>query len=161
MQRPALKRKPLTDTSLWIDFSLVLATICTSLANFLKLSESDLSLADVLGEGDENNNLEDDEPYGGSTTDTDSTAMSVTTADTGRTSVTTASLTSAKPKMKKKVADSWDDSDAEGEDEPEEVKASMDDEPTKEELEKGFLNVYKAMTKLRSEFDTKFRKIFA
>ena len=139
----------------------MLATICTSLANFLKLSETDLSLVDVLGKGDENNNLEDDEPYGGSTTDTDSTAMSTATADTGRTSVTTASSTSAKPKMKKKVADSWDDSDAEEEDEPEEINAIVDDDSTKEELEKGFLNVYKAMTKLRSEFDTKFRKIFA
>ena len=139
----------------------MLATICTSLANFLKLSESDLSLVDVLGEGDENNNLEDDEPYGGSTTDTDSTGMSIATADTGRTSVTTASSTSAKPKIKKKVADSWDDSDAEEEDEPEEINAIVDDDSTKEELEKGFLNVYKAMTRLRSEFDTKFRKIFA
>ena len=115
----------------------------------------------MLGEGDENNNLEDDEPYGGSTTDTDNTATSVATADTGRTSITTASSISVKPKRKKKVADSWDDSDAEGEDEPEEIKAIVDDDSSKEELEKGFLNVYKAMTKLRSEFDTKFRKIFA
>ena len=115
----------------------------------------------MLGEGDEKNNLEDDEPYSGSTTDTDSTAMSIATADTGRTSVTTASSTSAKPKMKKKVADSWDDSDAEEEDEPEEINTIVDDDSTKEELEKGFLNVYKAMTRLRSEFDTKFRKIFA
>lgn len=139
----------------------MLATICTSLANFLKLSESDLSLVDVLGEGDEKNNLEDDESYGGFTTDTDSTAMSIATADTGRTSVTTASSTSAKPKKSKKVADSWDDSDAEEEDESEEMNAIVDDDSNKEELEKGFLNVYKAMTKLRSEFDTKFRKIFA
>ena len=115
----------------------------------------------MLGEGDENNNLDDDEPYGGSTTDTDSTAMSVATANTGKTSVTTASSTSAKPKLKKKVVDSWDDSDAGEEDEPEEINTFSDDDPTEEELEQGFLNVYKAMTRLRSEFDTKFRKIFA
>lgn len=139
----------------------MLATICASLANFLKLPESDLSLLDMVGEGDENNNAEDDKSYGDSTTDTESTTNSVATADTGRTSVTTASSARIKPKLKKKVADSWDDSDAEEEDEAEESKAALDNDPSKEELEKGFLNVYKAMTKLRSEFDTKFRKIFA
>ena len=138
----------------------MLATICASLANFLKLPESDLSLLDVIGEGDENNNLEDDKFDGNSTTDTESTTFSTATADTGRSSVTTASSTSAKPKPKKKVADSWDDSDAEEEDEPKESNAALGD-ASKEELEKGFLHVYKAMTKLRSEFDAKFRKIFA
>ena len=139
----------------------MLATICASLANFLKLPDSDLSLLDVIGEGDENNNLEDDKFGGDSTTDTESTTASVATTDTGRTSVTTTSSASAKPKLKKKVAESWDDSDAEEEDEPEETEGVLDDDPSKEQLEKGFLNVYKAMTKLRSEFDTKFRKIFA
>lgn len=139
----------------------MLATICASLANFLKLPESDLSLLDVIGEGDENNNLEDDKFAGDSSTDTESTTASVATADTGRTSVTSATSTSAKPKPKKKVAESWDDSDAEEVDEPEETSRSLGDDASKEDLEKGFLNVYKAMTKLRSEFDTKFRKIFA
>lgn len=115
----------------------------------------------MVGEGDENSNLEDDKSYGDSTTDTESTANSVATADTGRTSVTTASSARTKPKLKKRVADSWDDSDAEEEDETVESNAALDDDPSKEELEKGFLNFYKAMTKLRSEFDTKFRKIFA
>lgn len=138
-----------------------MATICASLANFLKLSESDLSLLDVIGEGDENNNLEDDKFGGESTTDTESTTTSTATVDTGRSSVTTASSTSAKPKLKKKVADSWDDSDAEEANEAEETNGALGDDPSKEEMEKGFLNVYKAMTKLRSEFDTKFRKIFA
>ena len=140
----------------------MLATICASLANFLKLPESDLSLLDVIGEGDENNNLEDDKFGGDSTTDTESTTTSIATAETGRSSVTTASSTSAKPKPKKKVAESWDDSDAEEVDEPEETtNGGLGDDLSKEELERGFLNVYKAMTKLRSEFDTRFRKIFA
>lgn len=143
------------------DFSLVLATICASLANFLKLPESDLNLQDLIGEGDENNNLEDDKFGGDSTTDTESTTTSIATAETGRSSVTTASSTSAKTKAKKKVAESWDDSDAEEVDESEETNGTLGDDPSKEELEKGFLNVYRAMTKLRSEFDTKFRKIFA
>lgn len=139
----------------------MLATICASLANFLKLPESDLSLQDLIGEGDENNNLEDDKFGGDSTTDTESTTNSIATVDTGRSSVTTASSTGTKTKAKKKVAESWDDSDAEEADEPEETESTLGDDPSKEELEKGFLNVYRAMTKLRSEFDTKFRKIFA
>ena len=115
---------------------------------------------DVIGEGDENNNLEDDKFSGDSTTDTESTTASVATNDTGRTSITTSS-TSAKSKTKKKVAESWEDSDAEEAGEQEETNGALRDELSKSELEKGFLNIYKAMTKLRSEFDTKFRKIFA
>ena len=115
----------------------------------------------MIGEGDENNNLEDDKFGGDSTTDTESTTTSTATVDTGRSSVTTASSTSGKAKMKKKVAEAWDDSDAEEAEEAEETTGALGDDPSKEELEKGFLNVYKAMTKLRSEFDTKFRKIFA
>ena len=138
----------------------MLATICASLANFLKLPESDLSLLDLIGEGDESNNLEDDKFGGDSTIDTESTTGSTATTDTGRSSVTRASSTSAKSKPKKKVADSWEDSDAEEVNEVE-TNGALGDDASKEELEKGFLNVYKAMTKLRSEFDTKFRKIFA
>lgn len=139
----------------------MLATICASLANFLKLPDSDLSLLDVIGEGDESNNLEDDKFGGDSTTDTESTTTSTATVDTGASSVTTASATSAKPKMKKKVAESWDDSDAEEANEPEETNGAVGEDLSKEDMERGFLNVYKAMTKLRAEFDTKFRKIFA
>lgn len=142
------------------DFSLVLATITASLANFLKLSESDLSPLDVIGEGDETNNAEDDKFAVDSSTDTESIATSTATTDTGRTSVGTASSTSSKPK-KKKVADSWEDSDDDEEIEDVNANGAAGDDPSKEELERGFLNVYKAMTKLRAEFDTKFRKIFA
>ena len=142
------------------DFSLVLATICSSLANFLKLPESDLSIIDVVGQGDENNNLEDDKFGGESTTDTESTTASTATTNIARSSVTAASSTSFKPTAKKKVAEAWDDSDAE-ESEPEETNEASDGDPSKEELERGFLNIYKAMTQLRIEFDTRFRKIFA
>lgn len=120
-----------------------------------------MSLLDVIGEGDENNNLEDDKFGGDSTTDTESTTGSTATTDTGRTSVTTASSSSSKPKPKTKVAEAWDDSDGDEASEPEGTNVALDNDPSKEELERGFLNVYKAMTKLRSEFDTKFRKIFA
>ena len=139
----------------------MLATICSSLANFLKLPESDLSIIDVVGEGDENNNLEDDKFGGESTTDTESTTASTATTNTARSSVTTTSSTSTKPKAKKKVAEAWDDSDADETSEPEETNDASDGDSSKEELERGFLNIYKAMTQLRIEFDTRFRKIFA
>ncbi len=140
------------------DFSMVLATITASLATFLKLPESDLSLLDITGEGDENNNAEDDQ-FADTTTDTESTAASTATADTGRTSVTSGSTLASRPK-KKKVVDSWDASDDDEDFEPEANGFGAND-PSKEELERGFLNVYKAIKKLRFEFDTKFRKIFA
>ncbi len=142
------------------DFSMVLATIATSLANFLKLPESDLSMLDIIGEGDETNNAEDDK-FAVDSTDTESVATSTATTDTGRTSIMTASSTGSKAAKKKKVANSWDDSDDDEGHEPEATNGSLGDDPSKEELERGFLNVYKAITKLRAEFDTKFRKIFA
>ncbi|KAL6716555.1 hypothetical protein ACLMJK_006122 [Lecanora helva] len=152
------------------DFSLVLATIVASLANFLKLPESDLSLLDVIGEGDETNNAEDDKFVADSTTeDTESVSASIATNDTGKTSVTSAtSVNSSKSKQaaskkKEKVADSWEDSE-DSEDELRESEAHKGEERedrSKEELERGFLNVYTAIMKLRAEFDTKFRKIFA
>ena len=145
---------------------MVLATMTASLANFLKLPESDLSLLDVIGEGDETNNAEDDKFAADSTTDTESVATSTATTDTGRTSVTSATSAGSKPKStpakKKKVAESWEDSDEDEDSGDQEVADRSDgDDRSKEELERGFLNVYKAITKLRVEFDTKFRKIFA
>ena len=89
------------------DFSLVLATIVASLANFMKLPESDISLEDLAGEGDEQENLEDDKFADDSTVASEATGTSTATGDTGRTSISTSSLAS-RPK-KKKVVDSWDD----------------------------------------------------
>ena len=113
-----------------------------------------------MGEGDEANNAEDDNFTADSTTDTESTVTSTATADTGRTSVGTASSGGSKPKTKKKVLDSWEDSEDE-EEEQEAANGAASEDLTKGELERGFLSIYKAMKKLRFEFDTKFRKIFA
>ena len=114
-----------------------------------------------MGEGDEANNAEDDNFTADSTTDTESTITSTATADTGRTSVGIASSGGSKPKTKKKVLDSWDDSEEEEEDEKEVGDGVAGEDLTKEQLERGFLSIYKAMKKLRFECDTKFRKIFA
>ena len=141
------------------DFSLVLATITASLANFLKLPESDLSLTEITGEGDEHENLEDDK-FAADSTDTESTATSTATVDTGRTSIMSGSSAGLRAKTKKKAKDSWDDSENDEED-GQVTNGAPEEDRSKEELERGFLNVYKAMKKLRLEFDTKFRKIFA
>ena len=145
------------------DFSMVLATICASLANFLKLPDSDLSLDDVMGQGDEAHNAEDD-VFADNSIETESTITSSTNTGSMAASTAASSVSSGKPKTKKVVLDSWDD-DAEDDarEEEDEEEAWNDDgtDPTKEELERGFLDIYKAFSKLRLEFDTKFRKIFA
>ena len=41
------------------------------------------------------------------------------------------------------------------------ARRGSDDERTKEDLERGFLNIYKAFVRLQAEFNGKFRKIFA
>lgn len=142
------------------DFSMVLATIVASLANFMKLPESDISLEDLAGEGDEQENLEDDKFADDSTVASGTTATSTATVDTGRTSISTSSLAS-RPK-KKKVVDSWDDAaDQEEANEANEAEKELEEDISKDEIERGFLSIYKSMVKLRTEFDTKFRKIFA
>lgn len=151
------------------DFSMVLATIITSLSNFMNLtSESDLDFADVRGEGDEEEErredkfLPDDSGY-----ETASTA-SMATSKTGG-----APPQQGLPiqiKKKKKVAESWDD-DADEEDFQDEI-AARNEEKNKErervmpekpawEEGAGLLNVLKAFRMLREEFDTKFRAMWA
>lgn len=141
---------------------MVLATITASLANFLKLPESDISLLDIMGEGDEQHNLEDDK-----------VAAAESVAGTSDTSLTSASTdkriplptaSSSRPQPKKKVAESWDDEAADEEgngSEDEEENEGEGPDRSVEELEQGFKNVYKAFSKLRSEYDTKFRAMFA
>ena len=146
------------------DFSMVLATIVASLANFLKLPNSDLNLDDVMGQGDETHNVEDD-VFADTSIETESLTDSTTTTHTTA-STAASSVSNGKVKAKKVVLDSWDDDAASGadeeRDEEEEWECSDDDTiVTKEELEKGFLDIYKAFTKLRATFDSKFKKIFA
>lgn len=147
------------------DFSMVLATIVTSLSNFMNLTnESDLDFTDVRGEGDEAEEraedklLPEDSGY-----DTAST-MSMATAKTE----TTQQNLPVQLKKKKKVADSWDD-DADEEDfqadlaaekEKKRMEVERQEKPAWEEGA-GLLNVLKAFKMLREEFDTKFRAMWA
>ena len=158
------------------DFSMVLATIVTSLSNFLNLtSASDLDFTDVRGEGEEEEERREDQYL---PPDTDSGY------ETGSTASFATNATSAGPggirglplqfKKKKKVADSWDD-DADEEDFQAELAAEKErkrDEMKKErerlgaekpawEEGAGLLNVFKAFKLLREDFDTKFRAMWA
>lgn len=149
------------------DFSTILATICASLANFLKLPNSDPSMLDIMGGGDELENLEDDKFAAEMSSEKgDSSATSLSSGLSGRAPPSTSS-SEPKPRKKKVVA-SWDDEEEEEEEEEEEGSSSEEEEsaaPTKgqspEEIERGFMNVYRAFSKLRLEFDTKFKAIFA
>lgn len=145
---------------------MVLATIITSLANFLKISNSDVDLIDVMGEGDEHTNLEDDM----FAIDFSSEKSDATTSGASSTQdrIPLPSTSTSNPRFKKKVAESWDDaaldddagspSDTSG-DEEGSIGGAKD--RSVEEIERGFINIYKALSMLRLEFDTKFKKIFA
>lgn len=151
------------------DFSLVLATIITSLSNFMNLtSASDLSFAEVRGEGDEEEErvedrlLPEDSGYETASTASMATGRVDLNGNKGKLPVHV--------KKKKKVADSWD-ADADEEDFQEELLAEKKKKGGKENGDKeeppaweegaGLMNVLKAFKALREEFDTKFRAMWA
>ena len=89
-------------------------------------------------------------------------ASSVSTlVDRGKTIAEASVPTAKNPSSKKKVKDDWDasddDEDVEGE---EEAQVEMDAR-TVDEMEEGFLKVYKAMTLLQKEFNEKFFAMWA
>jgi hypothetical protein len=133
------------------DFSLVLATIATSLALYLGLgSDADPEMLDVMGSGDAAENDGDEAMAADAILD--STAMKTTPAP---------QQTFAK--KGKKVVDDWDA----GEDAIVAEENYMKSEGANgtgvtddEEYDK-LMNVYKAFRKLKTEFDSKFREIWA
>ncbi|CAI6308174.1 unnamed protein product [Periconia digitata] len=144
------------------DFSMVLATINTSLSNFMNLSAD--SEVDVRGEGEEAEEaqedklLPDDSGY-----ETGSTISAASRGPAGRNALP------VQVKKKKKVADSWDD-DADEEEMQAEAAANaekaaaelreLEEKPAWEEGQ-GLLNVLKAFKALKDDFDTKFRAMWA
>ena len=138
-----------------IDFSLVLATITTSLANFLKLPDSEPNMIDVLGDGDKTDMQQDDKA-----------AADVPQEKGGRLlapSPTPAVVTQqTKPVTKKKVAESWDDEEAGGDGgEVEEDMWSGGSGSEGDGNEEGLLKVFQALQKLKAEFDGKFHAMWA
>ena len=113
-----------------------------------------------MGEGDEQHNLEDDKFAAAEPGELSGTSTPSTASDK-RIPLPTAS--SSKPQPKKKVAESWDDeevNDGSGESGDEEDEDGGTDRSV-EEIEQGFKKIHKAFSKLRFEFDTKFRAMFA
>ncbi|KAI4223032.1 MAG: hypothetical protein LQ349_007511 [Xanthoria aureola] len=146
------------------DFSLVLATIQTSLANFMKIPEaSGGDMEDLVGGGDESNNKDDEALMG------DSGYGSAASSVADGPIATSLPNRSTGGKPKKKVEDSWEvAADADAQKEEEEEEAAWDDGDSEDEgpqtvaeMEQGFLRIYKSFGKLKREFDLKFRAMFA
>ncbi|RDL40340.1 p-loop containing nucleoside triphosphate hydrolase [Venustampulla echinocandica] len=133
------------------DFSLVLATIATSLALYLGLeSDADPEMLDVMGSGDIAEN------------DADEAVAEQTVQDT-QPKIGTPVQAPPPVRRKKKVAEDWDASEDAMVAEENFLKSgglngtgATDDE----EYDK-LMNVYKAFRKLKTDFDEKFRAIWA
>ncbi|KAH7313698.1 hypothetical protein B0I35DRAFT_355734 [Stachybotrys elegans] len=145
------------------DFSLVLATIVTSIANFLTKKDSDLDDLAMMDVQDVGDILEE----GVSGADGDEYWTSAP-PDATPTGAMTMQKKPAKTGKKKKVVDSWEDEEDESEesDESSDVDSSVGDNSTApsswdDDGERGLLKVYKAFKLLQQEFDEKFRKEWA
>jgi hypothetical protein len=139
------------------DFSLVLATIVTSLANFLDPSTAafdDMVMLDVQDAGDV---LEEE-------TDARLDVEETHTNDTSKKPAKTSQEKKTHAK-KGKVSDSWNDDegwdgeDVELEDGPSSEDSDAESEGTGEG--KGLVDVYRAFKLLQDEFEVKFRKVWA
>ncbi|KAH7079592.1 hypothetical protein FB567DRAFT_631384 [Paraphoma chrysanthemicola] len=145
------------------DFSMVLATIVTSLSNFMNLgSDSDLDFIDIRGGGDE---AEEDREDKFLPTDAASeiTNLSGTTLASGNGPVKQDLPVQVK-KKKAKVMDSWEDDAEESESDEVDEDWDADDadqEPPAWEEGKGLLDVLKTFKALKEDFDTKFRTMWA
>lgn len=151
------------------DFSLVLATVITSLGNYMKIPEGEGGgMEDLVGGGDDSNN-KDEEALEAADSGYGSAASS---SSVGELVASTSAISLATKGKRKKVEESWEveaDADAKQAQEEEEEAAwdeggdsEEDDEPqTVREMERGFVSIYKAFKKLKGEFDEKFRAMFA
>lgn len=147
------------------DFSLVLATVVTSLENFLKLTPTDeTDMINLSGQGDV---MEED--AGG---EEDSNAPS---EKSSRIATTKAPEPGLQAKKKKIVKDAWDASDSDDETDitsPEETASTArtaesllgsDDNSSSggSSSEDGLMNVLTAFRLLKTEFDEKFKAMWA
>ncbi|KAI9790002.1 MAG: hypothetical protein M1816_005616 [Peltula sp. TS41687] len=163
------------------DFSLVLATIVTSLTNFLKLDPaSDSDLLDVVGEGDELE-IENDAALAQETGAAVDETKKLATAS-ARQEGNSSAAKGRNAGKKNKLADSWEDGDDVDVDAPAKNSRVLperkckskavnpyDDESDSEESEEdanskeqgGLIIVLKAFTMLQKQFDERFRAIWA
>ncbi|KAK3677050.1 hypothetical protein LTR78_003255 [Recurvomyces mirabilis] len=152
------------------DFSLVLATIITSLLNFMKLREgTDLDMLDVMGDLDAHDEAEDNEVA--ASEDNESTITAPSVAD----SVMSVVQRPAKPVVttkKAKKLDSWEDAaeqeeDASRREDRRAANAAKLQAEVSETLQtaggsgEDLKDVLKAFQKLHTEFNVKFRAMWA
>ena len=144
------------------DFSLVLATIVSSLMGFMKLKNvTAMDTLDITGQGDAFEEAQDDAAAAEDQSDTQSTSV----ADSAI-SVPERPKTVTKKKTAK--AESWEDLadednarvEAEIRDEEHAAALEMEEEGWSVE-EEGLRKVLKAFTKLHAEFNVKFRAMWA
>jgi len=134
------------------DFSMVLATIATSLALYLGLdSDADPEMLDIMGSGDAAEN------------DADAKVAAETEPEPAAAAKSNAPTQGAPIKKSKKVADDWgasEDAMVAEEDYLNSERLNGTGATDDEEYDK-LMNVYKAFRKLKTEFDEKFRAIWA
>jgi hypothetical protein len=134
------------------DFSLVLATITTSLALYLGLGpkgrDAEDEMLNIMGSGDANENDRDEEEA----------AETIIATTTGQT--TSQPQQPLLRKGKKGVAEDWDADEDAIEAQENQSKEAEQIGTDDEEYEK-LLSVYRAFKKLKAEFDAKFMAIWA
>ncbi|KAM3416704.1 P-loop containing nucleoside triphosphate hydrolase protein [Cercospora zeina] len=159
------------------DFSLVLATIITSLMNFMKISEAtDLDMLEVMGNMDAHEEAEDDKV---AATETESTVSGPSVGGDSAVGLVDRTATktgrpAAPTKKQAKNADSWED--LAGSEDEDDVQAALEHsvgeeaEALAQELAnsawdgeggEGLKNVLKAFQKLHADFTVKFRAMWA
>lgn len=135
------------------DFSLVLATIVASLGTYLGLGvKGDEELLDVMGSGDAAENEVDEE-----------FAAVQAPATNAFAAAPVAAPAVVNRKSKKNVADDWgDDEDKlDAADQAAEAGGIGRGSVSEDKEYDGLMNVYRSFKKLKVEFDTKFREIWA
>ncbi|KMU86321.1 DEAD/DEAH box helicase [Coccidioides immitis H538.4] len=164
------------------DFSLVLATIVTSFENLLKLSPVvDADMLDVMGTGDANEEKLDVETIQNEASNVPTGKPNPTNLPTGQApSTTSASSAIVAVPRRKAVADSWED-EAEGNEEEEETSKLVESKSKKKEndledrgrardevsmsaiggKDQRILNVLKSFKLLQTEFNQKFKEMWA
>ncbi|KAK5112755.1 hypothetical protein LTR62_003853 [Meristemomyces frigidus] len=153
------------------DFSLVLATIITSLLNFMKLKEgTDMDMLDVMGDLDAHDEAEDNEVAAAEDTTSE---MSAPSAADSAVVLPDRSTRPAPTKKAAKKTESWEDAadveeDTQRKEDRRAAHAAKLQAEVGETLEaaaggstEGLKDVLKAFQKLHSEFNAKFRAMWA
>lgn len=157
------------DLWFWLnDFSLVLATIVTTLENFLKLNQVTADdMTDILGSGDRVENVMDDEILG---SDEHHQDQNLELIARGSAQQPIQSVPYRPTSNKGDILDNWDDNTTES-DEEDRASQSVTENPEGKNLHladtddagqgQGLLRVLHAFKMLQSEFDEKFKAMWA